>query len=38
MADMLVPVSMALITVYDAEYLGMTKTTQCADKRGPADD
>jgi Fe-S-cluster containining protein len=38
MADMLVPVSMALITVYDAEYLGMTNTTQCADKRGPVDD
>ena len=38
MADILVPVSMALITVYDAEYLGMTKPTQCADKRGPVDD
>ena len=38
MADMLVPVSMALITVYDAEYLGMTKTAQCADKRGQVDD
>ena len=38
MADMLVPVSMALITVYDAEYLGMTKTGRCADKRGLAND
>jgi Fe-S-cluster containining protein len=38
MAEILMPVSMALITVYDAEYLGMTKPGQCADKRGPADD
>jgi hypothetical protein len=34
MAEMLVPVSMALITVYDSEYLGIDSAGKGSEKRG----
>ncbi|MBU0698948.1 MAG: YkgJ family cysteine cluster protein, partial [Proteobacteria bacterium] len=34
MAEMLIPVSMALITVYDLEYLGIDNSEKVTEKRG----
>ncbi|MBU0986381.1 MAG: YkgJ family cysteine cluster protein, partial [Proteobacteria bacterium] len=38
MGEMLVPLSMALLTVYDAEYLGMKSEQSASEKQGKGDD
>ena len=38
MVDMLVPLSMAILTDYDEEYLGLTDPKSGEEKRGGGDD